>query len=73
MVSHDVQDTAAIADYVYLLYGGKVVDQGTPESLWESASEWSQQFLKGEPDGPVAFHYPAPEFRDDLIGGGRST
>jgi phospholipid/cholesterol/gamma-HCH transport system ATP-binding protein len=73
VVSHDVQDTAAIADYVYLLSGGKVVDQGTPDSLWESASEWSQQFLNGEPDGPVAFHYPAPAFRDDLIGGGRRT
>jgi phospholipid/cholesterol/gamma-HCH transport system ATP-binding protein len=73
VVSHDVQDTAAIADYVYLLSGGKVVDQGKPDSLWESASEWSQQFLNGEPDGPVAFHYPAPAFRDDLIGGGRRT
>jgi phospholipid/cholesterol/gamma-HCH transport system ATP-binding protein len=71
VVSHDVQETAAIADYVYLLSGGKVVDQGPPDSLWESASEWSQQFLNGEPDGPVPFHYPAPAFRDDLIGGGR--
>ncbi len=71
VVSHDVQETAAIADYVYLLSGGKVVDQGAPDSLWESASEWSQQFLNGEPDGPVPFHYPAPAFRDDLIGGGR--
>jgi phospholipid/cholesterol/gamma-HCH transport system ATP-binding protein len=71
IVSHDVRETAAIADYVYLLSGGKVVDQGTPDTLWESASEWSQQFLNGKPDGPVAFHYPAPAFRDDLIGGGR--
>ncbi|MFV1972523.1 MAG: ABC transporter ATP-binding protein [Thiohalobacterales bacterium] len=73
VVSHDVQETAAIADYVYLLSDGKVVDQGTPDSLWKSASEWSQQFLNGEPDGPVAFHYPAAAFRDDLIGGGRTT
>jgi phospholipid/cholesterol/gamma-HCH transport system ATP-binding protein len=73
VVSHDVQETAAIADYVYLLSDGKVVDQGTPDSLWKSASEWSQQFLNGEPDGPVAFHYPAAAFRDDLIGAGRTT
>jgi phospholipid/cholesterol/gamma-HCH transport system ATP-binding protein len=71
VVSHDVQDTAAIADYAYLLSNGKVVDQGTPEMLWKSASEWSQQFLNGMPDGPVAFHYPAPNFRDDLMQGGR--
>jgi phospholipid/cholesterol/gamma-HCH transport system ATP-binding protein len=71
VVSHDVRETAAIADYVYLLSGGKVVDQGAPDTLWESASEWSQQFLNGKPDGPVAFHYPAPAFRDDLVGGGR--
>ena len=71
VVSHDVQETAAIADYAYLLSNGKVVDQGTPEMLWKSASEWSQQFLNGMPDGPVAFHYPAPNFRDDLMQGGR--
>jgi phospholipid/cholesterol/gamma-HCH transport system ATP-binding protein len=72
VVSHDVRETAAIADYIYLLSGGKVVDQGTPDSLWESASRWSQQFLNGEPDGPVAFHYPAMDYREDLIGGERA-
>jgi phospholipid/cholesterol/gamma-HCH transport system ATP-binding protein len=71
VVSHDVRETAAIADYIYLLSGGRVVDQGTPDSLWKSASDWSQQFLNGEPDGPVAFHYPARDYREDLIGGGR--
>ena len=69
VVSHDVQETAAIADYVYLLSDGKVMQHGKPEQLWESASEWSRQFLDGAADGPVAFHYPAPEFRDDLLRG----
>lgn len=72
VVSHDVQETAAIADYVYLLSHGKVVDHGRPEALWESSSEWSQQFLEGRPDGPVAFHYPAADFREDLLYGGRA-
>ena len=71
VVSHDVQETAAIADYVYLLSHGKVVDHGPPGALLESSSEWSQQFLEGRPDGPAAFHYPAPDFRDDLLHGGR--
>lgn len=71
VVSHDVREATAIADYAYLLSGGKVVDHGTPEELWGSQSVWSQQFLHGEPDGPVAYHYPAPDYRDDLLGGGR--
>lgn len=71
MVSHDVKEAAAIADYMYLLSGGKVVDHGVPDRLWKSASEWSQQFLNGKPDGPVPFHYPAREFREDLLAGGR--
>ena len=68
VVSHDVQETAVIADYVYLLSEGRVVDHGKPKDLWRSASQWSQQFLNALPDGPVAFHYPAPDFRDDLLG-----
>ena len=70
VVSHDVQETAAIADYVYLLSNGEVVDHGVPAALWDSTSAWSRQFLEGQPDGPVAFHYPAPDFRDDLLQGG---
>jgi phospholipid/cholesterol/gamma-HCH transport system ATP-binding protein len=72
MVSHDVREATAIADYAYLLSDGKVMDHGSPDQLWDSKSDWSQQFLNGQPDGPVAFHYPAPGFRDDLLGGGRS-
>lgn len=68
IVSHDVQETTAIADYAYLLSHGQVVDHGKPENLWGSASEWSRQFLNGLPDGPAAFHYPAPDFREDLLG-----
>jgi len=69
IVSHDVQETAAIADYIYLLSGGKVVGHGTPDELAKSNSEWAQQFLKGLPDGPVPFHYSAPPFADDLLVG----
>ena len=71
VVSHDVKETASIADYAYLLSDGKVVDEGVPESLWNSASAWSKQFLHGEPDGPVAFHYPAVGYKEDLFEGGQ--
>ena len=69
IVSHDVQETAAIADYIYLLSGGKVVGHGTPDELGRSDSDWAQQFLKGLPDGPVPFHYAAKPFADDLLAG----
>jgi phospholipid/cholesterol/gamma-HCH transport system ATP-binding protein len=71
VVSHDVKETASIADYAYLLSDGKVVDQGEPGSLWKSESSWSRQFLHGEPDGPVAFHYPAVGYKQDLFEGGQ--
>ncbi|MCW9023590.1 MAG: ABC transporter ATP-binding protein [Gammaproteobacteria bacterium] len=67
IVSHDIKETAAIADHIYLLSGGKVVAQGSTEELNQSNSEWAQQFMKGLPDGPVPFHYPAQDFSDDLL------
>ncbi len=67
IVSHDVQETAAISDYIYVLSGGKIVGEGTPEQLAQSDSEWVQQFMQGKADGPVHFHYPAPDYFDDLL------
>ncbi len=70
VVSHDVSETVAISDYVYLLSGGKVVAHGTPDHLkGASQSEWAKQFLDGLPDGPVPFHYPAPDYAEDLLAG----
>lgn len=69
VVSHDVEETVAISDYVYLLSGGKVVAHGTPQALSGDKSEWARQFLEGMPDGPVPFHYPAEDFAEDLMAG----
>ncbi|MFU8836959.1 MAG: ABC transporter ATP-binding protein [Thiohalomonadaceae bacterium] len=69
VVSHDVQETAAIADYIYLLSGGKVVAHGSPETLGRADSAWAQQFMQGLPDGPVPFHYPAADYATDLLAG----
>ncbi len=69
IVSHDVQEVAAISDYVYLVSGGRVVAEGTPRALRETASPWARQFLEGLPDGPVPFHYPAPDYAADLLAG----
>lgn len=67
IVSHDVQETCAIADYIYLISGGKVVGHGTPDELRHSDSEWIQQFMNGFADGPVPFHYAAENYVDDLV------
>ncbi len=69
IVSHDVQETAAIADYIYLLSEGKVVAHGTPDGLENCDSEWAQQFMKARADGPVPFHYRADPFVEDLLSG----
>ncbi len=67
IVSHDVQETAAIADYIYVLSDGKVVGEGTPDEIKRSDSDWVQQFMQGTPDGPVCFHYSNDNYIDDLF------
>ncbi|MBP7615424.1 MAG: phospholipid ABC transporter ATP-binding protein MlaF, partial [Steroidobacteraceae bacterium] len=71
VVSHDVRELAAIADDSYLLSQGRCVASGSPEELHRSESEVVRQFLDGVADGPVPFHYPAPDYRDQLLGVGR--
>lgn len=71
VVSHDVHETAAIADYIYVLSEGKVVGQGTPKEIEQSESDWVQQFMTGAADGPAHFHYPAKDYVDDLLSTGK--
>lgn len=68
VVSHDVQEVMSIADHVYVIAGGKVLGVGEPDTVRDSQSPWVQQFLRGEPDGPVPFHYKAAPYADDLLG-----
>jgi len=66
LVSHDVPESLSICHYACILSDGKVIGAGTPEQLREHSSEKVQQFLQGKPDGPVPFHYPAPERAADF-------
>jgi phospholipid/cholesterol/gamma-HCH transport system ATP-binding protein len=67
VVSHDVQECFEIADFAYLMSSsGKVVAYGAPEELRDSDDPEVRQFIRGEPDGPVRFHYPAKPLADDL-------
>jgi phospholipid/cholesterol/gamma-HCH transport system ATP-binding protein len=64
LITHDVQESFSIADRVYLVGQGKLAAAGTPETLSASQDPYVLQFLKGEPDGPVAFQYPeTPAFQ----------
>ena len=70
VVSHDIHETASIADYLYLIAEGKVIEQGTPAELGRSSSRWTRQFMDAEADGPVPFHYPAKQdYEQDLMAG----
>jgi phospholipid/cholesterol/gamma-HCH transport system ATP-binding protein len=72
LVSHDVHESFAIADYVYFLSQGRIVAQGTPRQMLESSDPYVKQFVHAEPDGPVPFHYPGRSIAEDLGMGGRS-
>jgi phospholipid/cholesterol/gamma-HCH transport system ATP-binding protein len=66
VVSHDVKETFHIADYIYVMGSGKILAEGTPDSLNDSDVPEVRQFLRGERDGPVAFHYPSKPMSADL-------
>ncbi|QBP78375.1 ABC transporter ATP-binding protein [Herbaspirillum huttiense] len=66
LVSHDVNESFAIADYVYFLSAGKIVAQGTPQEMRESTDPYVKQFVHAQADGPVPFHYPGKSLAEDL-------
>ncbi|MDF1646504.1 MAG: ATP-binding cassette domain-containing protein [Legionellaceae bacterium] len=67
IVSHDVEETCAIADYVYLIADGRVIGAGEPSVLQASTEPDVRQFMSGEADGVVPFHYPAKPYQEELL------
>ena len=66
LVTHDVEETFAIADYVYFIANGRIGAAGTPAELSNSLDPFVRQFLDASPDGPVPFHYPGMSLQDDF-------
>ena len=66
VVSHDVQETFSISNQVHLISAGKLIESGSPENLQNSQIAWTRQFVHGDADGPVHFHYPAKPLIEDL-------
>lgn len=67
VVTHDVDEVLTIADHAYVLSEGRVVAEGAPQTLRESTDPWVQQFIRGDADGPVPFHFPAGDYMADLL------
>ena len=67
IVSHDVKETFLIADYVYFVANGVVAAEGTPDDLMKSTLPFVHQFVHGDKDGPVPFHYAAGDYQAELM------
>ena len=68
VVSHDVEECFGIVDYVYFVSEGRIVAEGKPAEMRRSGEAFVKQFVRGETDGPIPFHYPAPAYAADLAG-----
>ncbi|HET9817535.1 MAG TPA: ABC transporter ATP-binding protein [Rhodanobacteraceae bacterium] len=66
LVAHELAAIRQVADRVYLIANGKLVAEGAPDELVHRDSPWTRQFFGGEADGPVPFHYPAPDYATEL-------
>ena len=67
VVSHDIEEICSVADHLVLLSEGKIVGEGSADELRASDSEWVRQFMEGLADGPVPFHYPAPDLEKQML------
>jgi phospholipid/cholesterol/gamma-HCH transport system ATP-binding protein len=66
IVTHDVQEALGVVDYVYFMAAGRVIAQGKPDQIRQSSEPFVRQFVNGMRDGPVPFHYPAPQYAAQL-------
>lgn len=66
IVTHDVQEALGVVDYVYFMAAGRIIAQGTPDEIRRTDEPFVRQFVSGAADGPVPFHYPAPDYAADL-------
>lgn len=75
LVAHELAAVRRVADHIHLLAGGKIVARGVPDELARGETPWTRQFFSGEADGPVPFHYPAPDYATQLglAGAGRAA
>jgi len=66
VVTHDVQESLKIVDYVYFVANGAIIAEGTADDIRASGENFVRQFVHGEMEGPMPFHYPGGDYRQDL-------
>ena len=66
VVTHDVQESLKIVDYIYFVSDGAIIAEGTADDIRASGEAFVHQFVYGEMDGPIPFHYPAGNYRQEL-------
>jgi len=66
IVTHDVLESLQLVDYLYFISDGVIVGEGTPDEIRASRLPYVKQFVHGETDGPVPFHYPAAPYAKDV-------
>ena len=66
VVTHDIYESLKIVDYIYFVSEGRIIAEGTPAEVRASQDPFVRQFVDGDPDGPVAFHYPAKDLAEEL-------
>jgi len=66
IVTHDVQESLQLVDYIYFVSNGAIIAEGTADEISTSSEAFVRQFVNGEMDGPIPFHYPAGDFRQGL-------
>ena len=65
-VSHELEQTFAIADHIIILANGRIATQGTPEEVRKSTDPLVYQYVNALSDGPVTFHYPGAQVGEDF-------
>ena len=69
VVTHEVEQAMKTADKIVLLHMGRVLAEGTPREIQQSADPLVQQFITGNPDGPISFRASSTDYRKDLLVG----
>jgi phospholipid/cholesterol/gamma-HCH transport system ATP-binding protein len=70
VVTHDIYESLKMVDYIYFVSEGRIVAKGTPAEVRASDEAFVRQFVGGEPDGPVPFHYPAKPIVEEFARAG---
>src|SRR3954449_5269135 len=53
VITHDIMSAKRVAEYIAILWKGRIVEAGPAEELFNSDNQFVRQFLSGEAQGPL--------------------